>query len=265
MKKYPLKIVYTFALTNSVGIADPRNSVSSVVLVIEDISLDKVKECINLIENTTYENGNNKMLVLDLVRNNKYYRVAVSGLTLARFLGLTTIDHFVIEPDEYDYPDEHIKNYQVFEMEVLPESECLVLQKSTLEWFKETYEDIPSHLRDAANVVSEMYLTTTYNGRTVILLSAVDKYGKGIEHHMHYLDSINSDQDGLNTRSNSDEIDMSKVVDEVKAGNLQFAMNDIDALAELANYSSRDELIGALVDKGYSPSNLYEITAKAQR
>ena len=113
MKKYPLKIVYTFALTNSVGIADPRDSISSAVLVIEDISFDKIKECINLIESTAYENGNNKMLVLDLVRNNKYYRVAISGRTLARFLGLTTIDHFVIEPDEYDYPDEHIKNYQV--------------------------------------------------------------------------------------------------------------------------------------------------------
>ena len=130
---------------------------------------------------------------------------------------------------------------------------------------EETYEDIPLHFRDAADVLREMYLTTTYNGRTVILLSAIDKYGKGIKHNMHYLDSINFDPDDLNTRSNSDEIDMSKVVDEVKAGNLQFAMNDIDALAELANYTSRDELIGALADKGYSPSNLYEITAKAQR
>ena len=60
MKKYPLKIVYTFALTNSVGIADPRNSISSAVLVIEDISFDKIKECINLIESIPYENGNNK-------------------------------------------------------------------------------------------------------------------------------------------------------------------------------------------------------------
>ena len=73
---------------------------------------------------------------------------------------------------------------------------------------------------------------------------------------MHYLDSINFDQNDLDTVSNKDELDMEKVVDEVKAGNLHFAMTDIDALAELANYPSRDELISDLANKGYTPSNL---------
>ena len=255
MEKYPLKIMVTNALTNCVGIADPRNSVSSAALVIENLTLDKVMEYISL-SNTPDENGSNRMLVLDLVRNNKYYRVAISSAILSNFLGLTIIDIFVVDPDDYDYPDEHIRNYNVFDIEVLPESECLDLQKSTLEWFEETYEDIPSDMRDAANVMTEMYLTTKYNGRTVVLLSTVDEYGKGIEHHMHYLDSINFDQNDINTVSNKDETDMEKVVDEVKAGNLHFAMTDIDALAELANYPSRDELISDLANKGYTPSNL---------
>ena len=256
MEKYPLKIMLTNALTDSIGIANPRNSVAPAILVIDDMSLDRVKECISL-SNTPDENGNNRMLVLDLVRNNKHYRIALSSGTLPNFLGLTTIDRSTILPEDYDkYPDTHIRNYHVFEMEVLPESECLDLQQPTLEWFKETHEIIPSPMKDAANVMTKMYLTTKYNGRIVVLLSAVDEYGKGIEHHMHYLDSINFDQNDLDTVSNKDETDMEKVVDDVKAGNLHFAMTDIDALAELANYPSRDELISDLANKGYTPSNL---------
>ena len=56
MEKYPLKIMVTNALTNCVGIADPRNSISSAVLVIENLTLDKVMEYISL-SNTPDENG----------------------------------------------------------------------------------------------------------------------------------------------------------------------------------------------------------------
>ena len=171
MEKYPLKIMLTNALTDSIGIANPRNSIAPAILVIDDMSLDRVKECISL-SNTPDENGNNRMLVLDLVRNNKYYRIALSSGTLPNFLGLTTIDRCIILPEDYDeYPDTHIRNYHVFEMEVLPESECLDLQQPTLEWFEETHEIIPSPMKDAVTVMNKMYLTTKYNGRDVIMLS----------------------------------------------------------------------------------------------
>lgn len=272
MEKYPLKIMLTNALTDSIGIANPRNSIAPAILVIDDMSLDRVKECISL-SNTPDENGNNRMLVLDLVRNNKYYRIALSSGTLPNFLGLTTIDRCIIPPKDleylvtfsntvipmlqYDeYPDTHIRNYHVFEMEVLPESECLDLQQSTLEWFEETHEIIPSPMKDAVTVMNKMYLTTKYNGRDVIMLSYVDESGKTVDHRMHYLDSINFDRNDLDRVSSRDELDMAMVIDEVKAGNLHFSLTDIDGAAKLANYASGDELIRDLLDKGYNPSNI---------
>ena len=256
MEKYPLKIMLTNALTDSIGIANPRNSVAPAILVIDDMSLDRVKECISL-SNTPDENGNNRMLVLDLDRNNKYYRIALSSGTLPNFLGLTTIDRCIILPEDYDkYPDTHIRNYHVFEMEVLPESECLDLQQPTLEWFEETHEIIPSPMKDAVTAMNKMYLTTKYNGRDVIMLSYVDKSGKTVDHRMQYLDSINFDQDVLDRVSSRDELDMAMVIDEVKAGNLHFSLTDIDGAAKLANYASGDELIRDLLDKGYTPSNI---------
>ena len=73
---------------------------------------------------------------------------------------------------------------------------------------------------------------------------------------MHYLDSINFDQDDLDRVSSRDELDMAMVIDEVKAGNLHFSLTDIDGAAKLANYASGDELIRDLLDKGYNPSNI---------
>lgn len=255
METYPLIIGLTNALTNSLGIAAPRNSVAPAILVIENISLDKVKECLNNID-TTDENGNIRMLVLDLVRNDKYYRVALNNEFLPNFTGLTIIHSSIIDPDDYEYLDELINKYHVFDMELLPQSECLELQKQTLEWFKETCENVPSDQKDAVSVMNKMYLTTKYNGRTVIMLSCVDESGKRVHHRMHYLDSINFDRDDLDRGSSRDEADMKKVIDEVKAGNLQFALTDIDGAAKLANYASGDELIRDLLDKGYNPSNI---------
>ena len=255
METYPLIIGITNALTNSLGIAAPKNSIGPAILIIENISADKVIECLNSID-TPDENGNIRMLVLDLVRNDKYYRVALNKEFLPNFLGLTIIDGSIIDPDGYDYLDELINKYHVFDMELLPQSECLELQKQTVEWFKETCENMPSDRKDAADVMKQMYLSTKYNGRTVIMLSCVDESGKRIQHHMHYLDSINFDQDELNRTSSGDELDMAMVIDEVKAGNLQFVLTDIEVAAKTANYPSRYELIQDLMDKGYSPSNI---------
>ena len=47
MEKYPLKIMLTNALTDSVGIANPRNSIATAILVIDDMYLDRIKECIS--------------------------------------------------------------------------------------------------------------------------------------------------------------------------------------------------------------------------
>ena len=253
MEKYPLKIMLTNIMTTRVGIGSINFNADVAILLIEDLSPDKIKECVRLL-NTPDENSNNRMLVMDLVRNNKYYRVALSREILPKFLGITIFECIVLVPDDEKYKDADnylINRYNVFDMEVLPESECLDLQKSTLEWFEDTHK----YIRDEELRIAEIYLSTTYNGRTVILRSAVNASTKEIEYQMQYLDSISK---------GGNEADMAAVVDEVEAGNLQFRLVDMDIAIKETTYVSGHELLRDLINNGCTPPKLYEIATKDQ-